>query len=888
MITIYLFSFALFLLAAITLGLFIYSWTHRSMLGAREFGLLMLASTFYIAGYGLELQMTSVADVLMALRIQYLGIAVIPAACILVAIRLTGMDKLLTSWLVRIYLLIPLLVLLVYFTNPWHHLFYTRIGDFHTVGHYMLLDIRKGPVYWFNLAYLNLSLLTGVILFCRRLRSGPFVRQQAIIMIIGSAGPWIGLLVYQLGLTNGLDTGPFGFLITAPLFAWGVFANQVVFLLPAARHAVYDSMGDPVIIVDHNNNLADFNGIAGNMFDCLNRKSIGRPVGDVLSEFPEVVQTTLEPDAGQSRVTLTMAGSKQTFILDKTPVVSRRRKGHLGWILLMHDITTQIKLLDNLRDSEERYRLIFENTPLGLMHYDAEGKITTFNESFIKIIGSNKEALTGLPLLRLPDTDLVKAIAETLEGKFGSYESVYHSVTADKETPVRAMFAPIRGKNNQIRGGVGIIEDFTDRLKAEQLIRYREDFEALLVDIALDFLSTTLENMDTTFLNGLSRIGNFCGIDRSSIFRLDPGSATVIKMYEWFQEGIQQEEDALDQVPLDIIPSWIKHLRDSEIIYIPDLDQLSADWGPEKSVLSRENVKSLITVPVETSDELIGFASFKSVRKYRTWSKDEIALLKMVGKLFASVIKRKEVNDRLIEAKQKAEEASRVKSIFLAQMSHEIRTPLNGILGFAEVLHTEFDNPDVKSHAEIILDSGKRLLQTLSQILDLSRVESGKMDLSIARINVNRIIDDIVFLYSAAATKKGLSIERIPDSYTLILELDEQLLRNALDNLINNAVKFTQKGGVRITTGIEISAGFRNGCIRISDTGIGIPKEFLNTIFEDFRQVSEGTKRNYDGTGLGLSLTRKFVNLTGGEIAVESELGVGTTFTLKFPLSATD
>ena len=888
MVSIHLFSFALFILAATTLGLFIYSWAHRTMLGSREFGLLMLASTFYVAGYGLELQMTSVETVLFSLKIQYLGIAVIPAACILVAIRLTGKEKLLKSWFVRIYLLIPVGVLLLYFTNPWHHLFYTSIGDFHPVGHYEVLSTNKGPVYWFNLAYLNLSLLIGVILFCLKLRSGSFARHQAIIMIIGSAGPWIGLLVYQLGMTNGLDTGPFGFLVTAPLFAWGVFANQVVFLLPTARYSVYDSMGDPVIIVDHNNNLADFNAGARNLFDCLNQKPLGLPIASVLSKFPEIVKVAVEPDPSESQVNLLLSECQQTFVLHKSRVVSRNRKGHLGWILLLHDITGQVKLVENLRDSEERYRLIFENTPQGLMHYDAKGRITTFNESFVKIIGSKKDALTGLKLLHLPDAELVHAIAETLEGKFGYYESIYHSTTADKETPVRAMFAPIRGKDAQIHGGVGIIEDFTERLKAEQLIRYREDFEALLVEISLDFLSTTLDDMDKTFIDGLSRIGNFCGIDRSSIFRFDKASATVIKMYEWFQEGIQQEQDALDSVPMDLIPSWIKHLQESEIIYIPDLDQMSEDWGPEKSVLSRENVKSIITVPVETSDELIGFASFKSVRKYRTWSKDEKALLKMVGKLFASVIKRKEVNNRLIEAKQKAEDASRVKSIFLAQMSHEIRTPLNGILGFAEVLHTEFDNPDVKNHAEIILDSGKRLLQTLSQILDLSRVESGKMDLSIGKINVSRVIDDIIVLYTDAAKKKGLSIERVPDSFTLILELDEQLLKNALDNLVNNAVKFTQEGGIRITTGIETIGGIRYGCIWVCDTGIGIPQEFLHTIFEDFRQVSEGSTRNYDGTGLGLSLTRKFVNLSGGEIAVESELAEGTTFILRFPVSGTD
>jgi signal transduction histidine kinase len=295
------------------------------------------------------------------------------------------------------------------------------------------------------------------------------------------------------------------------------------------------------------------------------------------------------------------------------------------------------------------------------------------------------------------------------------------------------------------------------------------------------------------------------------------------------------------------------------------------------------SIKSLIVVPIEIGGELLGFTGFDSVREPRIWNKDEIALLRVLGQIFASVIKRKEANEELVAARDRAEEASRVKSTFLANMSHEIRTPLNGILGFAELIQTEFDDPVITKYTEIILSSGTRLLQTLSQILDLSRVESGKIDLVVEDVNIDKAIDDVIFLFSATASKKGLFIERQHGGVHLVLKLDDQLFRNSITNLVNNSIKFTHKGGITISTGIEVINGKEFGIIRVADTGIGIPEKFFESIFDEFKQVSEGVKRDYEGTGLGLSLTKKFVQLSGGTIRVESLQGFGATFSLCFP-----
>jgi PAS domain S-box-containing protein len=883
MLEIPLISLALFLVAFITIGLGVYALLSLKVRGAFEFSLLMVSLTFYIAGFGMELLSSTAEAILFWLKIEYIGITTIPVFCVALAIRLAGNDNWFNWWPLRVLLLIPIINLILYFTNTWHHLYYTRIGavsDILVYCHELHLD--KGPWYYVNIVYLNLALLTSLILFLRKLRENYIERQQAWILIIGSLGPWIAHLIYQVQLTQGFDISPFGFVLTAPLFAWGVFGNHMVFLLPKARNSVYQLFGDAVLIMDNQKNLVDYNNTAGSLFKGLNRNSIGKSTRELFVKFPDLMNLIEGSENQRVQTKISIDKVRRSFILTSS-VVSTRRKHGLGIIIVLHEITDQVFLLENLRENEEKYRLIFENTPVGVLQYDSSGRITTCNDAFVKIIGSSRELLTGLNLLNLPDRTLVQAITDSLKGLMGYYEHEYHSVTALKVTPVRGFFAPITSKDSQIRGGVGIVEDFTERFNADRLIKYREEFESILITLELDFLNTDLGEIDATFNKGLMNLGAYCKIDRAYVFLFNFENGTMSNAYEWCNDGVKSEKQNLQSIPVTTLPKWMEKLLKSEIIYMPNVSELTPDWIAERQILEMQDIKSLIVVPIEIGGELLGFAGFDSVQELRSWNKDEIALLRVLGQIFASVIKRKESNEELVAARDRAEEASRVKSTFLANMSHEIRTPLNGILGFAELIQSESDEPVIKKYSEIVLSSGNRLLQTLSQILDLTRVESGKMDLIIEKVNVDKTIDDVISLFSAAAKKKGLYLERQHGRPHFTLNLDDQLFRNSLTNLINNSIKFTKLGGITISTGIEFSNGRSFGTISVSDTGIGISEKYFDSIFEDFKQVSEGVKRSYEGTGLGLSLTKKFVNLSGGTIRVESIQGFGATFILCFP-----
>lgn len=243
-------------------------------------------------------------------------------------------------------------------------------------------------------------------------------------------------------------------------------------------------------------------------------------------------------------------------------------------------------------------------------------------------------------------------------------------------------------------------------------------------------------------------------------------------------------------------------------------------------------------------------------------------------------IEKKQAQQELIIAKLAAEESSRVKSSLLANMSHEFRTPMNGILGFTELLSSTISDESQKGMANHILTSAKRLMRTLNSIMTFAQLDSG-YNLSLVNVNLSALVENSVESISEMAKQKQLALHcRIEPG--IFIQSDEHLFQTSLLNILDNAVKFTDEGGIDILLrkGTTLSEDI---VISIHDTGIGIPAEKQEVIFEEFRQASEGYNRPYEGSGLGLSITRKCMNLLSCRLTVESEVGKGTTFTLNIP-----
>lgn len=310
--------------------------------------------------------------------------------------------------------------------------------------------------------------------------------------------------------------------------------------------------------------------------------------------------------------------------------------------------------------------------------------------------------------------------------------------------------------------------------------------------------------------------------------------------------------------------------------------------------------KEIITIPITSNNQIIAVISLGTIKRFDVTAINLIEkTLDGISARIESILSNEKVKEFIFELEQQStelleqnaelemqkaqlDEANRMKSNFLSNMSHELRTPLNSVIALSGVLYHRLENqiPDEEyGYLEIIGRNGKNLLNLINDILDISRIESGHEEIEITRFDVNVLIDDIVTMIDPQTKEKNISLLQKKKNLNLNIYSDNDKCRHILQNLIGNAVKFTDKGQVVISA-------YQNGnnlVVDVVDTGIGIAPEFLDNVFEEFRQVDGGTARKHGGTGLGLAIAKKYSNLLGGTISVTSKLGVGSKFTLTLP-----
>jgi signal transduction histidine kinase len=288
----------------------------------------------------------------------------------------------------------------------------------------------------------------------------------------------------------------------------------------------------------------------------------------------------------------------------------------------------------------------------------------------------------------------------------------------------------------------------------------------------------------------------------------------------------------------------------------------------------------VVTVGIAESEIL---AEYNEHRKVLQGLGGVITLLIVLGGFAGMVLinSQKRERDALMKSEQAAQSASRTKSEFIARMSHELRTPLNGILGFADFLSHDAENPEHREFAATIHEAGKHLLALVNATLDLAKIESGCMELRYQDESLATLVQRSSAIHKAFADGKGLSLDvnvdgRVPS----VLSCDSTKLTQVLNNLIHNALKFTDQGGVTVT----VRPGGDNIVFRVTDTGPGISAESQSLLFERFRQLESFATRSHEGSGLGLALAKELVELMGGRIWIESEPGSGTSFIFTLPV----
>jgi len=407
--------------------------------------------------------------------------------------------------------------------------------------------------------------------------------------------------------------------------------------------------------------------------------------------------------------------------------------------------------------------------------------------------------------------------------------------------------------------------------------------QALMIKILSTYINIDPARVEEVIHHSLQEMAEFVNADRAYIFEYDFNKNVCNNTYEWCREGISAEIDNLQDVPLDFMPNWIAIHRRGEAYYMPDINLLPNN-GPfsVRGLLEPQGVKSLITLPMKLNDELVGFVGFDSVYDFHTYSEKERDLLAVFSQMLINITERKRQSEALVKAKNEAEHALKTKEIFLATMSHEIRTPLNVITGMVrEMLKQELLPPQhaLMSNAK---SAAVHLLSVLNNILDLSKIESGDFELDRVIFDIKALVADAQAIMSLKAEEKNLELNVLvdPEMHT-VFEGDEGRLRQVLINLIDNAIKFTEAGSVNVKIWSENSDDNRKRVhVKVADTGIGMSKEFLGTIFAKFTQEQNASSRRYQGVGLGLNIVKNLVQQMEGAIDVVSTKDQGSEFHL--------
>jgi PAS domain S-box-containing protein len=513
----------------------------------------------------------------------------------------------------------------------------------------------------------------------------------------------------------------------------------------------------------------------------------------------------------------------------------------LYFIVQIQDITKRKSTEEALRKSEDRFRKYFELPLIGIAITKPDRSWLAVNDKMCNILGySRKELYTKDWMELTPPEDVNEELKR------------YNEFLTNEEA-----------------GGIPFEKRY---IRKDEKIIYVQVSTMSVKDDAgiIDYLISVVEDITErkTAQNNLILL--------TERFLLSKESANI-GIWEW---NISTNELIWDKEMLKLYDRKQSEFKGS-----------FEDW--ESSVLNEdvEKTKRLLEECIrEVNDFDTEFrimhknGAIRYIKAYGKIQKDKNGRPKKMLGVNWDITTLKIVEEQLRIEKERAEELNRLKTNFLANMSHELRTPMVGILGFSEVLGNIITDEQQKDMVDIINKSGKRLLDTLNLILDLSRVESNKQEIDIRETNLTEKAAESVRLFVAAAANKNLYLTLSKPDGDVYALLDERLLNSILENLVNNAIKYTKSGGIEITVCKVKSDGKRWASLSVTDTGIGIPKDSHNLVFEEFRQVSEGFDRAYEGTGLGLTITKKFAELMKGEISLKSELGKGTTFTINFPL----
>ncbi|MBD2664395.1 signal transduction histidine kinase [Richelia sinica FACHB-800] len=554
------------------------------------------------------------------------------------------------------------------------------------------------------------------------------------------------------------------------------------------------------------------------------------------------------------------------------------------FISVIEDITLRKQTANALQASENRFQAFMNNSPAAAWITDENGRILYVSATYLRLFDVKAETIEDLlgktvfdiypPEIAQQFVDNIRQVAQTQQ----ALETIEKAPRTDGTLGDFLVYKfPLPDTTGlAIVGGVAV--DITERILAETALQQlNQELEA------------RVEERTAALIQSERRYATLAETVPVAIFRFDAAVNCVYVNNYWSQLTGREPQTALGM-------GWVKtlHPEDSDRLYrqwrkwtqTTQPGQLFCNEGRHLLPDGRVSWFYIHALPeIDLSGQIIGY----------------IGTLTDITARKQAEFKLQQTNEQLAHTNLELSSATRLKDEFLANMSHELRTPLNAILGMSECVLDKVFGPINEQQAKAIATierSGKHLLELINEILDLSKIESGKLELQLNSVSIKHLCEASLIFIKQIASQKQLHITtNIPDNLPKI-ELDERRMRQVLINLLNNAVKFTPNNG-SISLNVSVFTDQKPNnitsdqllsslslpllCISVIDTGIGIAEQDINKLFQPFMQIDSKLNRQYEGTGLGLALVKRIVEMHGGKVSVNSEQGKGSCFTIWLP-----
>ena len=624
-----------------------------------------------------------------------------------------------------------------------------------------------------------------------------------------------------------------------------------------------------------------------------NHLSVGKVIHGLVKDFPDV-----------ERVFLESQDIKSIFI---TPIFQHKHWwGFIGYdecyiervwtqnekqlLKTVADIFTAALereiVEEKLLKTNENFRSLFNNSPDGIFVYDYDGYVLDVNEAgcLLNKIPKNKIVNTHVSKL-VPDEESEKISDEFKKWITGEYKIIESVSKSDdgKIIPVE-----IRGKKIDYFDRPAIlllVRDISKRRESEQLLRKGVELIRFISRISSEFIKMDIDNIEQALNNALEFVCIYTGNERGYVFQPNSTESVMFLTNEYCHPDYKSYKSIVATYHVDEFYDFIQKMKTGKnmIFHFDEIVRTEKNANVLQ-ILETLQSQTIINIPLKVGEHFLGYIGIDSTTQKKDWDNETLNAFILTAQIFANTIIRKKSEEKLIEAKNKAEQSDHLKTVFLSQMSHELRTPLNSIIGFAEILEREIPNVEQQSMTKFILTGGERLLNTLNLIIDLSEIESNIMQAHIEETNLNKFVKKLIPILSLRANEKNLVLRYIETEKEIRIKTDRSLLDKIIFNLVDNAIKYTKTGNINITVTVDEMPKNDYAVLIVKDTGIGISKEKIKYIFSKFRQASEGYNREFEGAGLGLSVTKGLVELLDGEISVTSEIDKGSEFIIRFPL----